>query len=134
MREEKEAVTISGTFTISANKQLLCSHRRSDPMPGTTSPCLPRSLPLPSSAHEISLLVALYRKNSCRTVWGRSRLGGRCFVLEVASYHLLWMLFGLNTFKYHVSWTDEKISVRINLLFYLFFHRRPIQQLGVSSQ
>ena len=30
------------------------------------------------------------------------------------------------TFKYHVSCPDGKISVRINLLFYLFFHRRPI--------
>ena len=28
--------------------------------------------------------------------------------------------------------TDGKISVRINLLFYLFFHRRPIQHLYVS--
>ena len=27
----------------------------------------------------------------------------------------------INTFKYHVSFTDGKISVRINLLFYLFF-------------
>ena len=35
----------------------------------------------------------------------------------------------LNTFKYHVSCTDVKISVTINLLFYLFFHRRPIQHL-----
>ena len=35
-------------------------------------------------------------------------------------------------FKYHVSCTDGKISVRINLLFCLFFHRCPIQQLCVS--
>ena len=28
---------------------------------------------------------------------------------------------GINTFKYHVSCTYGKISVRINLLFYLFF-------------
>ena len=34
-----------------------------------------------------------------------------------------------STFKYHVSYTDRKISVRINLLFYLFFHRRPNQHL-----
>ena len=27
------------------------------------------------------------------------------------------------TFKYHVSCTDGKISVGINLLFYLFLHR-----------
>ena len=27
----------------------------------------------------------------------------------------------INTFKYHVSCTDGKISVRINLLFYQFF-------------
>ena len=27
----------------------------------------------------------------------------------------------INTFKYHVLWTDGKISVRINLLFYLLF-------------
>ena len=27
----------------------------------------------------------------------------------------------INTFKYHVSCTDGKISVRINLLFYLYF-------------
>ena len=27
----------------------------------------------------------------------------------------------MTTFKYHVSCTDGKISVRINLLFYLFF-------------
>ena len=39
---------------------------------------------------------------------------------------------GINTFKYHVSCADGKISVRINLLFYLFFHRRLIQQLCVS--
>ena len=31
--------------------------------------------------------------------------------------------------NYHISITDEMISVRINLLFYLFFHRRPIQHL-----
>ena len=31
-----------------------------------------------------------------------------------------------NTFKY-VSWTDGKISLRINLLFIAFFHRRPFQ-------
>ena len=29
--------------------------------------------------------------------------------------------FYINTFKYHVSYTNGKISVRINLLFYLFF-------------
>ena len=38
----------------------------------------------------------------------------------------------VSTFKYHVSCTDGKISVRINLLLYLFFHRHPIQQLCVS--
>jgi hypothetical protein len=37
----------------------------------------------------------------------------------------------INTFKYHVSRTDGKISVVINLLFYLFFHRRPIQHMSV---
>ena len=37
-----------------------------------------------------------------------------------------------HSFKYHVLCTDGKISVKINLLFYLFFHRRPIQQLCVS--
>ena len=35
------------------------------------------------------------------------------------------------TFKYHVSCTDGEISVRIDLLFHLFFHRRPCQQLCV---
>ena len=39
----------------------------------------------------------------------------------------------INTFKYHVSYTNGKISVRIILLFYLFFHRRPIQNLCISS-
>ena len=38
----------------------------------------------------------------------------------------------IDTFKYHVSCTDGKTSVRINLLFNLYFHRRPIQQLCVS--
>ena len=33
----------------------------------------------------------------------------------------------LNTFTYHVSCTDRKISVRISLLFYLVFHHRPIR-------
>ena len=33
-------------------------------------------------------------------------------------------LSSFSTFKYHVSCTDGKISVWINLLFYLFFHRR----------
>ena len=38
-----------------------------------------------------------------------------------------------DNFKYHVSCTDGKISVRINLLLYLFFHpRRPNQHLSVS--
>ena len=37
----------------------------------------------------------------------------------------------INSFKYHVSCTDGKMSVRINLLFYLFFHRRPIP-VGLS--
>ena len=32
-------------------------------------------------------------------------------------------------FRYDVSSTDGKISVTINLLFYLFFHRCPIQVL-----
>ena len=32
----------------------------------------------------------------------------------------------INIFKYHVSCTEGKISVRINLLLYLFFHLRPI--------
>ena len=31
------------------------------------------------------------------------------------------------SFKYHVSCTDEKISVRIIYFYYLFFHCRPIQ-------
>ena len=49
----------------------------------------------------------------------------------------MWTTY-FNTFKYHVSCIDGKISVRINLLSYLFFHRRPIQQLwffpvGLSS-
>ena len=35
-------------------------------------------------------------------------------------------------FIYHVSCTDGKISVRINLIFYLFFQRCPIQHLCVS--
>ena len=30
-----------------------------------------------------------------------------------------------NTFKYHVSCTDGKISVRIIYIYYLFLHRRP---------
>ena len=33
----------------------------------------------------------------------------------------------INTFKYHVSCTDENISVSITLFFIAFFHRRPIQ-------
>ena len=37
-----------------------------------------------------------------------------------------------NTFEYHISCIDGKISVRINLLFYLFFHDRLIQHLCVS--
>ena len=32
-----------------------------------------------------------------------------------------------NTFKYHVSCTDGKISVRIIYFYYLFFHHHPIQ-------
>ena len=44
----------------------------------------------------------------------------------------------INTFKYHVLCADGKISIRVNLLYYRFFHRRPIQQLcffpvGLSS-
>ena len=31
----------------------------------------------------------------------------------------------INTFKYHVSCTDGKISVRIIYFYYLFFHHRP---------
>ena len=38
----------------------------------------------------------------------------------------------INNFIHHISCTDGKISVRISLLFYLFLHRRPIQQLFVS--
>ena len=38
----------------------------------------------------------------------------------------------INTFKYQVSCTNGKISVRVNLLFYLFFYLRPIQHLRVS--
>ena len=38
----------------------------------------------------------------------------------------------INTFKYHVLCADGKISIRVNLLYYRFFHRRPIQQLCVS--
>ena len=34
-----------------------------------------------------------------------------------------------DSFKYHAPCTVGKISVRINLLFYIFFHRRPIQNL-----
>ena len=50
---------------------------------------------------------------------------------ELVPLHLFLLLAGgvADTFKYHVSCTGEKISVRINLLFYLFFHSRPIQHL-----
>ena len=44
------------------------------------------------------------------------------------------ILSTINTLEHHVSCTDAKISVRINLLFYLFFHRRPIQQLFISCR
>ena len=33
------------------------------------------------------------------------------------------------TFKYHVSCTDGKISVRIIYFYYLIFHRRPTHKL-----
>ena len=39
---------------------------------------------------------------------------------------LICELICINTFKYHVSCTDGKISVRIELP---FFHHRPIQNL-----
>ena len=35
----------------------------------------------------------------------------------------------INTFKYHVSCTDGKISVRIIYFYYLFFHRCPTHKL-----
>ena len=41
--------------------------------------------------------------------------------LYFLSAHEAMNLSSINTFKYHVSCTDGKISVRINLLFYLFF-------------
>ena len=37
------------------------------------------------------------------------------------SLNVLNNLAVINTFKYHVSCTDGKISVKINLLFYLYF-------------
>ena len=51
----------------------------------------------------------------------------------------------LNTVKYHVSCTDGKISVRINLLFYLFFQRgrrqkklqhptRPVENVALTTK
>ena len=39
--------------------------------------------------------------------------------ITVIFHKLIELLIG-NTFKYHVSCTDGKISVRINLLFYLY--------------
>ena len=54
----------------------------------------------------------------------------RCTNHDILKYCELWVCDF--SFKYHVSCTDGKISVRINLLFYLFFHRRTIQQLCVS--
>ena len=39
----------------------------------------------------------------------------------------------INAFKYHVSCTDGKISVRIIYFYYLFFHRRPTHKLCFLS-
>ena len=47
-----------------------------------------------------------------------------CFAASSKSSYFQLAVFidtSLNTFKYHVSCIDGKISVRINLLFYLFF-------------
>jgi hypothetical protein len=41
--------------------------------------------------------------------------------------------FVLNTFKYHVSCADGKISVRIIYFYYLFFHLRPTDKLSFLS-
>ena len=39
----------------------------------------------------------------------------------------------INTFKYHVSYTDGKIAVTIIYFNYLFFHRRPTHKLCFLS-
>ena len=39
----------------------------------------------------------------------------------------------INTFKYHVSCTDGKISVRVIYFYYLFFHCHPTQPLCFLS-
>ena len=57
------------------------------------------------------------------------------FQARIISYsHFCEIYHTLLTFKYHVSCTDGKISVRIDLLFYLFFHRHPIQVVFLSCR
>ena len=41
----------------------------------------------------------------------------------------------VHTFKYHISCTDGKISVRIMYFYYLFFHRRkPYRNENATSE
>ena len=42
-------------------------------------------------------------------------------------------IIGFNAFKYHVSCTDGKISVKIIYFYYLFFHHRPTHKLCFLS-
>ena len=58
---------------------------------------------------------------------------GHCplIVSNLGIYRFIDSFQVINTFKYHVSCTDGKISVRINLLFYLFLRYKEI--LAVSG-
>ena len=40
----------------------------------------------------------------------------------------------LIAFKYHVLCTDGKVSVRINLLFYLFFHKKTTTEKNTLEE
>ena len=52
---------------------------------------------------------------------------------QIVLINFLYKLKNVNTFKYHVSCIDGKISVRIIYFYYLFFNRRSTHWLCFLS-
>ena len=106
--------------------------------------------------HLSSISMDTWKFDQQSVGWPRSSVCCRAFIIiyiiDIYIYLLLFYIFRsfvlwqnynylvyfINTFKYHVSCTDGKISVGIIYFYYLFFQRRRIQgcvlfAVGLSS-